>query len=131
VSRGARRAGFTSRVNLTYDQLETPAYAFVQHGDNNYINGSVGGGYALAKLDDVYFDYTFFRAKNFIDNSALSLPYGADQDQQAAYVTWVRRQSEHLTYTVKYGYLKNRDITWAGLNDFKAHVIFAKVQYHF
>src|SRR5688572_11068991 len=125
------RLYLTGSVNLTYDQLETPAYAFVQHGDNNYINGSIGGGYALAKHDDVYFDYTFFRAKNFIDNSAISLPYGADQDQQGAYVTWVRRQSEHLTYTVKYGYLKNRDITWAGLNDFKAHVIFAKVQYHF
>jgi hypothetical protein len=126
-----QRLYVTANVNVTFDQLATPAYAFVKQGDNNYVNGSLGGGYALAKLDDLYFDYTFFRAKNFIDNSALTLPYGADQKQQGGYLTWVRRQSEHLTCTVKYGYLTNRDVTWAGLNNYDAHVIYAKVQYHF
>lgn len=127
----ANRLYLTANVNITWDQLQTPAYRFVLNSDNNYINGSVGGGYALAKLDDVYFDYTYFRADNFIDNSALSLPYGADQKLQGAYITWVRRQTEHLIYTVKYGYVTNRDGTWAGRNDFDAHVIYARVQYHF
>lgn len=125
------RLFLNANVNLTWDQLATPAYSFVLNSDNNYVNGSIGGGYALAKQDDLYLDYAFFRAKNFVDNSALSLPYGADQKTQAAYLTWVRRQSEHLIYTVKYGYVTNRDGTWAGLNDFDAHVIYAKVQYHF
>lgn len=125
------RLYLTGNINVTWDQLATPAYSFVLNSDNNYVNGSLGGGYALAKLDDLYFDYAFFRAKNFIDNSALSLPFGADQKQQGAFVTWVRRQTEHLTYTVKYGYLENTDGTWAGLNDYKAHVLYAKVQYHF
>ncbi len=118
-------------VNITYDQIETPAYAFVQHGDNNYINGAVGGGYAIGKLDDVYFNYNWFRASNFIDNSARSLPYGLSQKLQTASVTWVRRQTEHLIYTLKYSYVTNRDRTWSGLNDFDAHVIYARVQYHF
>ncbi|MEO5959636.1 MAG: hypothetical protein ABIR80_10995, partial [Opitutaceae bacterium] len=121
----------TANVNVTWDQLETPAYRFVLNSDNNYVNGSVGGGYALAKLDDLYFDYSFFRAKNFDDNSALSLPYGVDQKQQGAYLTWVRRQSDRLIYTVKYGYVTNRDATAGGRNDFHAHVIYAKVQYNF
>ena len=95
------------------------------------MNGSIGGGYALAKLDDVYFDYSWFRANNFIDNSALSLPFGADQKQQGAFLTWVRRQTPALVYTVKYGYMKNVDGTWAGLNDFKAQILYAKVQYNF
>jgi hypothetical protein len=125
------RLYFNGSVNFTWDQLSTPAYSFVLKSDNNYVNGSIGAGYALAKLDDVYVDYSFFRAKNFFDNSALSLPYGADQKQQAAYVTWVRRQSEHLIYTVKYGYVTQRDGLWAGRNDFDAHVIYAKVQYNF
>lgn len=127
----APRLYLTGNVNFTWDQLATPAYSFVLNSDNNYVNGSLGGGYALAKLDDLYFDYSFFRAKNFFDNSALSLPFGADQKQQGAYLTWVRRQTEHLIYTVKYGYVTNRDGTWAGRNDFDAHVIYAKVQYHF
>ena len=125
------RLYLTGSVNLTYDQMETPAIAFVQHGDNNYVNASLGGGYAIAKLDDLYLDYSFFRARNFIDRSAFTLPYGVDQKLQAAYLTWVRRQSEHLVYTVKYGYVTNRDGTWLGRDDFDAHVLYAKVQYHF
>jgi hypothetical protein len=93
------RLYLTGNVNLTYDQMNTPAIEFVQHADNNYLNGSIGGGYAIAKLDDLYLDYSFFRAKNFIDRSAFTLPYGTDQKTQAAYLTWVRRQSEHLIYT--------------------------------
>ena len=125
------RLYLNANVNLTWDQLSTPAYRFVLNSDNNYVNGSIGGGYALAKLDDVYFDYSWFRANNFIDNSALSLPFGADQKQQGAFLTWVRRQTPALVYTVKYGYMKNVDGTWAGLNDFKAQILYAKVQYNF
>jgi hypothetical protein len=124
------RLYLTGNINYTYDQIETPAYAFVKNGDNNYVNGSLGGGYALAKLDDLYFDYSWFRANNFIDNAATSLPFGLSQKQQSASITWVRRQTEHLIYTLKYGYVTNRDRSW-GLNDFDAHVIYAKVQYHF
>jgi hypothetical protein len=121
----------TGNVNVTFDQLATPAYAFVKNGDNNYVNGSLGGGYALAKLDDIYFDYSWFRASNFIDNSATSLPFGLSQKQQAASVTWVRRQSAQLVYTLKYSFVTNRDQTFSGRNDFDAHVIYGKVQYHF
>lgn len=125
------RLYLTGNVNVTYDQMETPAVPFVQHGDNNYISGSLGAGYALAKQDDLYLDYSFFRADNFIDRSALTLPYGNSQKTRSGYLTWVRRQSEHLVYTVRYGYVTNRDITWAGLNDFDAHLIYARVQYKF
>ncbi|MEO6001921.1 MAG: hypothetical protein ABIZ04_00380 [Opitutus sp.] len=125
------RLFLAASVNVTYDQLATPAYAFVLNSDNNYVNGTLGGGYALSKLDDLYLDYSFFRSNNFVDNSALSLPYGADQKQQGAYLTWVRRQTAQLVYTVKYGYVTNRDVTSGYRNDFDAHVIYAKVQYHF
>jgi len=121
----------TGSVNVTYDQMKTPAIAFVQNADNNYINGSLGGGYAIGKLDDLYLDYSFFNADNYIDASQTTLPYGLDQKLQAAYLTWVRRQSEHLVFTFKYGYVTNRDGTWVGRNDFDAHVLYAKVQYHF
>jgi hypothetical protein len=125
------RLYLTGSVNVTYDQIKTPAIAFVQHADNNYINGSLGGGYAVGKLDDLYLDYSFFTADNYIDASQTTLPYGLDQKLHAAYLTWVRRQSEHLVFTFKYGYVTNRDGTWVGRNDFDAHVLYAKVQYHF
>ncbi|WP_404425153.1 hypothetical protein [Nibricoccus sp. IMCC34717] len=125
------RLYFVGNVNVTFDQLKTPAYAFVKQGDNNYINGSLGGGYAVAQKDDVYVDYSWFNASNFIDNSATSLPYNLSQRQHLASVTWVRRHSEHLTLSLRYSYITNRDGTWAGRNDFNAHLVYGKVQYHF
>lgn len=125
------RLYLTGNVNVAFDQVATPAYSFVKHGDNNYVTGSVGGGYAIAQRDDVYFEYTGFHASNFIDNSATSLPYGASQKLQQTSVTWTRRQSEHLTFILKYGFLTNRDGTFAGQNDFDAHVLYAKTQYRF
>jgi hypothetical protein len=121
----------TGNVNITYDTLVTPTLAFTQNQDNNYVNASLGGGWVVGKLDDVYFDYSWFKANNFIDRSATLIPFGLDQKTQQASVTWVRKQSENLIYTVKYGYVTNRDGTWAGLNDFDAHLIYAKVQYKF
>ena len=102
----------------------------MQNADNNYVR-SIGGGYALAKLDDIYVDYSWFRASNYLDRSALTLPYGASQKTRAGYVTWVRRQSENLIYTFKHGYVSNRDGTWVGINNFDANVIYGKVQYKF
>ncbi len=121
----------SGNINVTWDQLKTPAYAFVQQGDNNYINGALGAGYAIGKVTDVYLDYTFYRADNFIDNSATSLPFGADQRQQAAYLTWVRRHTANLIYTVKYGFVTNRDGTYVGRNDYDGHMIYGKVQYRY
>jgi hypothetical protein len=125
------RLYLTGNVNVTYDRMESPQFGMVEHSDNNYVTGSLGGGYALAKLDDIYVDYSWFRAKNYADRSQFTLPYGADQKQQGAYLTWVRRQSERLIYTMKYGYVTNRDGTWLGRNNFDAHVIYGRVQYHF
>jgi len=125
------RLYLTGSVNLTYDQLKTPAYQFVQHADNNYVNLAIGGGYVLTERDDLLLEYSLYDASNFIDNSATSLPFGASQKQEATYLTWKRRQSETLIYTLRYGYVTNRDETWPGMNDFDAHVFYGKVQFVF
>jgi hypothetical protein len=121
----------TGNVNVTYDTLVTPTLAFTQNQDNNYVNASLGAGWVVGKLDDLYADYSWFKANNFIDRSATLIPFGLSQKLQQASLTWVRRQSENLLYTVKYSYVTNRDETWRGLNDFDAHVIYGRVQYKF
>lgn len=125
------RLYLTGTVNVTSDKVETPAVSYVLNGDNNYVNGTFGAGYAVDKVSDLYVDYALYHANNFIDNSALSLPYGADQRYHAAYVTYVRRHTPSITYTVKYGYVTNRDGLAMGMNDFDAHVIYGRVQYAF
>ncbi len=54
-------------------QLATPAVLFVVNSDSNYVNGSLGAGYALAKRDSVYLDYAFYEARKLVDNSAINL----------------------------------------------------------
>jgi predicted porin len=121
----------TSSANLTYNQLATPASAFVSNSDNNYLNVSLGAGYALGKVTDLYLDGNHYLARDYTDNSDRTLPYGADQRTDDISLTWVRRQTERLIYTVKYTYAMNRDGLAAGSNDYRANLIYGKVQYKF
>ena len=61
----------------------------------------------------------------------VTLPLNAGQKLQSAFLTWVRRHTDRVIYTVKYGYATNRDGTFGGLNDFDAHIVYGKVQYKF
>lgn len=121
----------TANVNVVWDTVATPAKAYILNGDNNYVNGSLGAGYALGKITDVYADYSYYRANNFADNSINSLPYGADEKRHVASITWVRRQTDHLIYTVKYTYATNRDLTSGYRNNYDAHILYGKVEYKF
>jgi hypothetical protein len=125
------RLFFTAAGSVTYDQLVVPPNRYTMNSDNNYVSASLGAGYALGKIDDVYLDLNHYRADNYTDNPAFTLPFNAGQTTQSAFLTWVRRQNDHLIYTAKYGYALNRDGTFGGLNDFNAHIIYAKVQYKF
>lgn len=125
------RLFLTGAVNLTYDQLTVPRHRFTMNSDNNYVNASLGAGYVLGKVTDLYLDLNHYRADNYIDNSDVTLPLNAGQTTQSAFLTWVRRHSDRLIYTAKYGYATNRDGTFAGLNDYTAHIFYGKIQYKF
>lgn len=125
------RLYLTGAVNFTYDQLAVPPHRLTFNSDNNYVTASLAAGYALGKITDVFLQADHYRADNYTDNPAVTLPFNAGQTTQSAFLTWVRRQNEHLIYTVKYGYATNRDGTFGGLNDFNAHLAYAKVQYKF
>ena len=125
------RLYFTGAVNVTYDQLTVPPHRLTFNSDNNYTSASLGAGYALGKVTDVYLEANHYRADNYTDNPAVTLPLNAGQKTQSAFLTWVRRHSDRLIYTAKYGYAINRDGTFGGLNDFNAHLFYGKVQYKF
>ncbi len=125
------RLFLTAAASVTYDQLEVPPHRLTMSSDNNYVSASLGAGYALGKITDLYLDANHYRADNYTDNPAVTLPMNAGQTTQSAFLTWVRRQSDRLIYTAKYGYATNRDGTFGGLNDFDAHIFYGKVQYKF
>jgi hypothetical protein len=123
----------TASVNVAFNQLGTPATGatVIKNGDSNYVDGSVGAGYALGKVTDVDVDYSMYTTDNFIDDSATTLPYGGAEHQNTATVTWVRRQSSRLVYTVRYTFADYRDSAVGGLNNYTGSVVYAKVQYLF
>jgi hypothetical protein len=125
------RLFLTGAVNLTYDQLRVPQHRLTMNSDNNYVSASVGAGYVIGKVTDLYLDLNHYRADNYTDNPEVTLPLNAGQKTQSAFLTWVRRQNDHLIFTAKYGYAINRDGTFGGLNDFDAQIVYAKVQYKF
>lgn len=125
------RLYLSGAVNVTYDQLTVPRHRFTMHSDNNYVIASLAAGYALGKATDLYLDLNRYRADNYSENFAVTLPLNAGQTTQSGFLTWVRRQSDRLIYTAKYGCATNRDGTFAGLNDYTAHIFYGKVQYKF
>ena len=125
------RLYLTGAVSVTYDQLVVPPHRLTMNSDNNYTSASLGAGYALGKVTDLYLDANYYRADNYTDNPAVTLPLNAGQKLQSAFLTWVRRHSDRVIYTAKYGYATNRDGTFGGLNDFDAHIFYGKVQYKF
>src|SRR5262249_34723761 len=103
------RLYLTGALNLTYDQLVVPPHRFTMHSDNNYISGSLGAGYAVGKVTDLFLDANYYRADDYTDNPAVTLPLNAGQKLQSAFLTWVRRQNDRLIYTARYGYATSRD----------------------
>lgn len=118
-------------ANLTFDQMTTPAAGYFRNADNNYVNASLNAGYAVGKATDLFLDLTYYRARDFSDNSIVSLPYGADQRIETASLTCVFHQTAHTVYTIKYTYATNDDNASGDHNDFRVHIVYAKAQYHF
>lgn len=124
--------------NLVYDRTTTPAHQItgaagmsVLNSDNNYSSGDLAAGYALDDKTDLSATYTYYRAADFVDNSIVSTPYGADQKFQTVSVQLFRRVSAQLNFLLKYTYGKNVDDLSGGQNNFKAHTFYASTQFRF
>jgi len=126
-------------ANYVWDQLKTPAKGItgnvtnrVENSDANYVNFSLGSGYALDEGSDLYVDYNLYRAVgSYVDNSAFSVAHGTQARRQTLGVTWFRRLNERTALTMRYAYADNEDGSVGTLADYDAHLLYAKVQYRF
>jgi len=125
-------------VNVVFETMRSPAAkltgnaaALVSNSDANYTNFSLSSGYALDDKSDLYVDYNYYNAENYIDTSARSLAYGTHVTRQQASVTLTRRLDPRTLVTLKYAYADNEDATQGGFADYTAHMFYGKVQYRF
>lgn len=124
--------------NLVYDQMTTPASdltgkagGLVLNSDNNYVSSSVTTGYVLNDQMDLVGNYDYYHANNYVDNSNLSLPYGATATTQVIGLTLNRRINARTSYTIRYAYVDSDDVTSGGINSFRAHTVYGTVKYRF
>lgn len=124
--------------SVVYDQTTTPVKAIggniggaVLNSDNNYVSADLSAGYVLDEKTDLTGTYSYYRANNYVDNSAFSVPYGAGATYQTVGLQMNHRVSPQLSYLVKYAYGDSEDVTSGGNNNFHAHTIYGRVQYRF
>lgn len=126
-------------VNYVFETLRTPAFGLtglagglVKNSDGNYLNFSVSSSYVLDEQSDLFVDYTLYKAlDNYVNNAALTVPYGTDSRAHMFSVAWSRRLNHRTTLNLKYTFAKNEDVPSGGTADYEAHLLYAKVQYRF
>jgi len=128
-----------ANLSMVWDSLTTPAATLtgnasnlVRNSDNNYSTFTLGSGYALDKVSDLFIDYSRYQTDdNFEDNSAKTVPFGTDALSQTVGVTWTRQLTDRAKVTVKYAYADYEDSVYGGKSDYKAHLVYTKLQYRF
>jgi hypothetical protein len=124
-------------ASYALDSTDTPAASatgtnlVVLNAANDYWNASAMAGYALTEKTDVQGQYFYYRANNYVDNSAFGLPYGAQGEEHGVTAALIHRFSQRVRMTLKYGFFRNRDTTSGGNNDYDAHLVYASMQYRF
>ncbi len=124
-------------VSCVIDRTETPAHRatpgtnLVLNARNNYWNASVLAGIVLTEKTDFQAQYSYYRADNYVDNSAFSQPYGAGAQEHGVAGTLIHRFNKRIQWSLRYGFFTNRDQTSGGNNDYTAHVVSSSLRYFF
>jgi len=126
-------------INVVWDTMRTPAVTLtglaanlVKNSDANYVNFSLGSGYALDDDSDLYVDYNYYDSRNsYVDNSAVSIPFGSDSTSHMLSATWVRKLNAQTQLTLKYAFVDYDDNPYGVKSDYTAHMLYGKIQYRF
>ena len=117
-----------SRTDTPADALSGTAGLLVPDFDNDFWDASILGGIAVDDNTDLRLRYYFYRADNYSDNSAVSLPFGADAEEHGVAASLERRLSEKTSCRLLYGYVTSDDGTSGGHDDFRGHLVLATVR---
>jgi hypothetical protein len=119
--------------NYVLSETKTPASDYTQavlNSQNNYWTVNFNSGFVLDDKTDLNLGYTYYAANDYTDNSPY-VSYGAGGQEHGVSLTMVRRLTEKLRLTARYGYYHYTDQTSGGHNDYDAHVLYSGLQYRF
>ena len=124
------QAGF----NYVLSETKTPASDVTQAilaAQNNYWTLNFNSGLVLDNKTDLKLGFFYYRSDDYTDNSAAGVPYGAGAEEYGVTATLVRRITDHIRVTLKYGFSQYTDAAFGGHQDFCAHLVYSSLQYRF
>jgi hypothetical protein len=133
---------FFLQANASYvlNQTDTPANNIelvpgggptVVNFRNDYWTVNSGIGYLIDDKTDVYIDYYFYCANDYLNNAAVAVPYGEGATEHAVSATLTRQVAKNMRVLFRYGYYNYRDETSGGHNNYRAHSLFSTLQIRF
>lgn len=136
----AARLYLQTDFSYTWDETHTPASSInlgsnteptVIDFNNDYWTVTASVGYIIDDKTDVHFDYSYYRANDYVDNSLVAVPYGAGATENVASATLNRQLNKQVRLQLKYTYYNYDDETSGGHNNYRAHSIFSSLQFRF
>jgi hypothetical protein len=124
------QAGF----NYVNSETETPTSKSTQavlDAQNNYWTANFNASLVLDDKTDLNLGYFYYESDNFDDNSATGLPLGLTAREHGVTATIVRRLTEKIRLTLRYGYFNFDEDTYGGNQNYEAHALFTGLQWRF
>ena len=128
------RLYFQAGINYVFSETKTPAADITQallDAQNNYWTANLNAGLVLDEKTDLNLGYFYYRADNYRDNSAVSVPYGVGAEEHGITAMVTRRLTKNLRLNLKYGYYHYEDETSGGNSNNEAHLLYSSLQYRF
>jgi len=116
------------RTESPVSELTGAAANLVQNAENDYFTANVLTGYAICPATDLQAQYSYYRADNYVDNSSISLPYGAGAENHGVTVALINRLRKNLLWKIQYGFFAGHDQSSGGNNDYQAHLVYSSWQ---
>ncbi len=120
--------------NYVLSTTETPASDFTQsvlEAQNNYWTVNFNPTLVVDNKTDLKLGFFYYRANDYSDNSSASVPYGSGAEEYGLTAMIIRRISEHLRLSLRYGFTHYTDALYGGNRDFDAHLVYSSLQYRF
>ncbi len=111
--------------------LTGAAAGLVSDARNDYWQTTATVTFVVDDKTDLQANYFYYRANNFINNSAVSMPYGTSANDHTVNIGLTRNFSKTVRGSLNYGYFRHRDETSGGLDNYDAHLVFSTITYRF
>ena len=121
-----------------WDQVDSPATiqpgaaaGLVTKSRNGYWAANATAGVALNARTDLQATYSYYQSNDFMDNSSVSTPYGAESREHGVTLTLSRMLTPRMRLTLRYGFFDYNDVTSGGHNNYLAHMVYSGLHIRF